>query len=354
MLSASSRSKVDKRVESVASMGRSGSPRPTAPDVGYLYVRRLDLFLTIRPDFSTIGPDWGRVLSEVPRFASSEYFEAGRPPLAVVRVAGHQPLDLHCHEFGELVIVLRGTGLHLTDAGPWPIGAGDVFALHADQAHGYVNTAELDLVNILFEPARLELPLADVATLPGYQVLFNLEPRYRRRDRFASRLRLEPDRLPRIAALVDRLEAELRDRAPGSDFAALATFMLLVCDLSRAYSEVELPEAQPLLRLGKLVGYLEQHYVEPLTLDDLARIAHLSRRSLTRAFRAAYGDSPIGHLIRLRLNHAARLLAAGDESIGAVARSVGFADGSYFARSFRAAFGVSPREWRQRQPNSAA
>lgn len=276
----------------------------------------------------------------------TEHFQPGRLPLAVARVTGHRECALHAHEFSELVVVLRGSGLHVTSQGEWAIGAGDVFVLHSDQAHGYVNTADLDLVNILFDLDELGLPPVDVAALPGYHVLFDLEPRYRARDQFRSRLRLGPSQLRPVAALIDRLEGELQEQRPGSGFASLATFMLLLADLCRAYSEVEDPAVLPLLRLGSLVSYLDQHYDEPLTLDDLASIACLSRRSLTRAFRTAFGDSPIDYLIRLRLDRAAGLLESTDLPVLDVAQRVGFADSNYFARAFRKHYGTSPTAYR--------
>jgi AraC-like DNA-binding protein len=222
-----------------------------------------------------------------------------------------------------------------------------VFVLHPDQAHGYVNTADLDLVNILFDLEQLGLPPVDVAALPGYHVLFDLEPRYRERDRFRSRLRLGPPQLRGVAALIDRLEMELAEQRPGSGFASLATFMLLLADLCRFYSLVEDPAVQPLLRLGNLISYLDQHYSDNLTLDDLARVACLSRRSLTRSFRNAYGDSPIDYLIRLRLDRAAVLLQDTDLTVLDIAQQVGFADSNYFARAFRRHYGASPTAYRE-------
>ena len=278
--------------------------------------------------------------------AREQHFHPGRLPLAVARVTGHQECALHAHEFSELVVVLRGSGLHYTSQGEWAIGAGDVFVLHADQSHGYVNTADLDLVNILFDLEQLGLPSVDVASLPGYHVLFDLEPRYRERDRFRSRLRLGPRQLRNVAQLIDRLEHELAAHKPGSGFASLATFMLLLADLCRIYSEVDDPAVQPLLRLGGLISYLDQHYQDPLALDDLAKVACLSRRSLTRAFRSAYGDSPIDYLIRLRLDRASELLNSTDLPVIEVAQQVGFADSNYFARSFRKHYGTSPTAYR--------
>jgi AraC family transcriptional regulator, activator of mtrCDE len=60
-----------------------------------------------------------------------------------------------------------------------------------------------------------------------------------------------------------------------------------------------------------------------------------------------YGESPLGFVQRVRLWHAATLLSTTDLSVKVVAASVGYASRSHFSRSFRAAYGVDPRTYRQ-------
>jgi AraC-like DNA-binding protein len=268
--------------------------------------------------------------------------------LDVMHIPRHGNTELHTHDFSELVLILRGTGVHISPAGDYRIGAGDVFVLHGNQAHGYRNTAELELVNILFRMDELAVPLQDVTSLPGYHALFTLEPLFRQRDKFESRLRLDPDALLRVTETLSRLERESRSRAPGWRFAVTACFMLLMADLCRFYSHTDDPAAQPLLRLGRVIGYLEQYYTTAITLDQLAEVGELSRRTLTREFRRALGCSPIEYLIRLRIQHAVALLQDGSLSMTEVAFRVGFQDSNYFARQFRSFMGCSPRDYRHR------
>lgn len=267
--------------------------------------------------------------------------------LEVMHLQQHAATAIHSHNFSELVIVLHGSGIHISPAGDYAIGAGDIFVLHGNQAHGYRDTSELELVNILFRLEELAIPLQDLVSLPGYHALFTLEPIFRKRDNFESRLRLSLDKLPYVADLVNRLATTFRLQAVGWRFVVTAYFMLLMADLSRCYSHLEEPAAQPLLRLGRVLGYLEQHYGDKLTLDDLAAVGHLSRRSLTREFRRALGCSPMEYLIKLRINHAMALLQDNRASVTGVAFLVGFQDSNYFARQFRAIVGLSPREYRK-------
>jgi AraC-like DNA-binding protein len=86
---------------------------------------------------------------------------------------------------------------------------------------------------------------------------------------------------------------------------------------------------------------LESRYTENLTLEELARIANLSRFYLIRVFRKEFGLPPHAYQTRLRLNHAKALLSQG-ASIGEAALKAGFFDQSHFTSHFRKVFGYPP------------
>jgi len=285
---------------------------------------------------------------------SRTYFDASGLPLAIVRGNPQSTIATHSHEFTELVLVLSGQGTHVVARDRYPIGGGDVFVIMRGEGHAYRNTRDLRLVNILFDLDRLRVPLADLQSLPGYHVLFTLEPRYRRAHRFTSHLRLGEEELSHAAALITRIEGELAAKAPGYRFAATAVFMDMIGGLCRAYSKAGQPIARSLLRIGEAIGYLENHYAEPVSVARLARIAHLSERSLLREFRRAVGRSPIQHLIRLRIAKAADLLRAGGLNVTQAAFAVGFADSNYFTRQFRRITGRSPRQLRSARPDAGS
>jgi transcriptional regulator GlxA family with amidase domain len=92
---------------------------------------------------------------------------------------------------------------------------------------------------------------------------------------------------------------------------------------------------------------LETHYAQPVNLDELARMAHMSKRSFIRAFRAATDQTPIAYLIQLRVNRGALLLRQAQDNITDIAFRVGFSDSNYFTRQFRKLLGVSPRGYRK-------
>lgn len=100
-------------------------------------------------------------------------------------------------------------------------------------------------------------------------------------------------------------------------------------------------------RINGLIDYLQQHITEPHTLDSLAEVVSMSRRTLTRHFIKATGVSITDWLTAERLRRSQLLLEAGALSIDAVAEQVGFLSSVTYRQQFKARFGVSPAEWRK-------
>src|ERR1700741_1018564 len=88
------------------------------------------------------------------------------------------------------------------------------------------------------------------------------------------------------------------------------------------------PPARHLLRAKDLA---DARYFEPLTVDDLARAARLSRAHFSREFRREFGESPHAYLLTRRLERAAALLRATDRSVAEICFAVGLQSvGSFF------------------------
>ncbi|MCG3147500.1 MAG: HTH-type transcriptional activator RhaR [Verrucomicrobiae bacterium] len=286
----------------------------------------------------------------VSHLKGTQFFTDPHFRLRVMRVPQHGVShQQHTHDFAELVVILGGHGQHQVGREVYDISAGDVFVLLGSTSHCYPVTKDLLLINILYDPANLRLPRADLGTVPGYHALFEVEPRFRQRQRFQNRLKLDMEQLGQLAKLIAELEGELRSHHPGARFLATAHFMRIMAFVARAYSKLPVEEQRPVTQLSKVLGYIEQHFAEPLTVANLARVAHLSETSLFRLFRQILGRSPVDYLIRLRVQKAGQLLRREPIRIKEVSEAVGFADSNYFTRQFRKVMGVSPREYQRRK-----
>lgn len=97
--------------------------------------------------------------------------------------------------------------------------------------------------------------------------------------------------------------------------------------------------------LARALEFMERNLGEEVGLDDIARAACVSRSHFARLFRVSMGDSPMGYLLRLRVERAKALLARNDQTICAIALALGFFDQSHFSRTFRRMTGQSPSQF---------
>jgi AraC-like DNA-binding protein len=281
-----------------------------------------------------------------------DWFHKDGFPITVERRDPQEPFGLHDHEFFEIVIITDGHGLHVTGEDSWQLSMGDVFVIGGSRPHDYHNIDQLSLINVLYDQDALALQLHDLPSLPGYHAMFRLEPAWRKRHQFRSRLRLTPKELAKTTALVDQLENELKQRDTGYGFFATAAFMQLVGYLSRCYDRSRNADSRALLRIARTITHLETNYTEPIHLDELVTMTRMSRRSFLRDFEAATGTTPISYLIHIRISHAAALLRENNLSVTQIAYQVGFNDSNYFARQFRQLMGTTPRDYRKQQNTS--
>ncbi|MBA2936746.1 ABC transporter substrate-binding protein [Paenibacillus sp. CGMCC 1.16610] len=110
--------------------------------------------------------------------------------------------------------------------------------------------------------------------------------------------------------------------------------------------------------VSQAVYYMEEHYQETVTLEELADTLECTTRQLLRLFKNQMDTSPIEYLIGLRLNKAKELLVYTDKTLKEISESVGYTDSYYFSRIFKKQEGVSPKrfkelhawEWRRNNP----
>lgn len=98
----------------------------------------------------------------------------------------------------------------------------------------------------------------------------------------------------------------------------------------------------------------DSQYSEPLTVDDLADAAHMSRAHFSREFKKAFGESPYSYLLTRRLERAASLLRGTDWSVADICMSVGLTSVGSFTTSFSSTYGMSPTAYRAHFPPAAA
>lgn len=102
---------------------------------------------------------------------------------------------------------------------------------------------------------------------------------------------------------------------------------------------------QELERLEKMLNYLNMHFTEVISLQDLADQVHLSREVCCRLFKKMTGKTTTGYLEEYRVNKSFSLVQSGQYSMTQITEMVGFSNPSRFASAFRKRFGCNPGEY---------
>jgi AraC-like DNA-binding protein len=110
------------------------------------------------------------------------------------------------------------------------------------------------------------------------------------------------------------------------------------------------PPARHLLRARDLA---DARYFEPLSVEDMARAAGLSRAHFSRQFRHTFGESPHVYLLTRRLERAAALLRSTDRSVAEICFCVGLQSVGSFTTSFTRTYRRSPTAYREAFPPAA-
>ena len=149
--------------------------------------------------------------------------------------------------------------------------------------------------------------------------------------------------------MIDEMMYEYKVRMDGWQEMLNSCFMRLIIYLSRIYKLPEKTDMYDLIYIANAISYIENHFIESITVKQLAEMAYLSVRHFSRVFTSTYHISPMQYVIKLRLHYASLLLKNTSISITNISIQSGFNDSNYFARQFKKYYHCSPSEYRELQ-----
>jgi AraC-like DNA-binding protein len=254
----------------------------------------------------------------------------------------------HTHSFVEVAVVFAGSGVHHSLAGRQPLAVGDVVLLRPGVWHGYEDCHDLDLYNCCFSTELLQHELAWTREDPVLGYLLWTGP-YSEQRRGMLTTRLAPDALAECVEHLDGL-SRLRSRPARlhrSDIIGRLALILGCLARSVAVDAGGL-DGQTHPAVVEAMRRMEARPAHHWTLTELAAGLHLAPGYLIRLFKSATGLPPMTYLSRHRVELAAEQLLHTDHPVSAIAEAVGWPDQNYFARRFRAHYGLSASAYRAR------
>lgn len=105
--------------------------------------------------------------------------------------------------------------------------------------------------------------------------------------------------------------------------------------------------------IDQITEWIDDHYHQHMTLDELAALFHGSPFHLQRLFKQVKGSSPAEYIQKLRLEKAVGLLETGDRKVAGIAAEVGFQSTPYFITLFKKKTGCTPAAYRKKEENAS-
>lgn len=261
----------------------------------------------------------------------------------------------HWHRTVELFYMESGTLEYTTPNGKWVFPAG---------SGGFVNSNVLHTSKAIPSGAETVqlLHLFESELLSGGQAS-RIDAKYIRPLTAATGIEmivLSPND-PKQAELLKKIRSvfDLDEDGWGYEFVLrqqLTEIWLNLFELARPAMELQSGTKDSDEKMKAMMRYIHAHYPENISVDQLAKEAHISKRVCFRLFRENLHMSPVEYMTSYRLRKACQRLTESDESITQIAHNCGLGSSSYFGKLFRVHFGCAPaayrKEWHNRDNNT--
>lgn len=245
-------------------------------------------------------------------------------------------ISMHDHSFYEINLILEGHGTHFLEGEKFEASVGDVFVIPPGTAHGYESTDKsFNVYHIILKDAFLEKYSAELKSLSGYSLLFEIEPYLRTKAR-KFYINLDFSELETLKPALAALCENLNDESRSADITTTVKALGIICDLSKIMYERSLaPKTETgkeFSQISKSLEYIHECYSERISLDTLAKLSNMSRSTFVRKFKSICHTTPNEYLINYRCAMAKKLLTYGVNKT-TVAHQCGFYDISHMEKS---------------------
>ena len=251
--------------------------------------------------------------------------------------SGARPLQRHSHTRFEITFIEAGSGEYTTDSGSHPMVQGDMFIFSGNEFHciTQVGEAGLTITNLHFEPTLLSERLRE-----EYPNLF-----FSHSPLFCNRIPAHSNKALRRSFFA--VKREITQKETAYETAIASELHLLFLELIRHHRyAAETPVLQE--NLAKIPAYIDRHFSDPLTLEQLAGMAGISPHYFSGLFKKVFSISLWDYILSKRVEHAIHLiLTDGERNMLEIAALCGFNNTANFNKQFKRLTGMTPTQYRR-------
>lgn len=259
------------------------------------------------------------------------------------------PLDfdhvgLHWHDQMELVYIKKGSGTVTVNLIPYPVSAGYIVPILPGELHAIYGDpgCSMEYENIIFS-----LTLLDTADETDWCHTHIIEALRRGTLTFHRPICPGTAFHDAVSGALDTADAACERMERGYSLIVKSQLFLFLHALY-TFREDSTPSnhSRHAKALKPVIAWIKAHFQENLSVSEAAKLTGYSPAHFMRIFHQETGQTFLQFLNDYRLGAASYYLKETDDPIGKIASECGFDNFSYFIRSFKRKYGVSPRQYR--------
>ena len=233
----------------------------------------------------------------------------------------------HTHSCCEFFYVVEGDGFFSIENQTYSVSANDLVVINPNILHTEIGKPGAPMKYIVLGIEGLELSVRKEEENPHHYIVNFKNVR------------------EQILFLLHHLLLEIDTKPMGFEQMCQHYMDILILLLTRQtsfYVPLSHNSHTPARLAAMVRRYIDDHYREHLTLDQLSLVTHANKYHIVHTFTQEYGVSPINYLISRRIEEGEKLLTTTDFSLSVISRFCGFSSPSYFAQMFKRQRGYSP------------
>ncbi len=248
----------------------------------------------------------------------------------------------HWHDFYEISYICSGQASCFVDGEVYPVRQGDIVVFNAGEVHGWEMEEDIELLVLTFSKEMIAGDhYIDDEVLHFFDNLTG---------RFTNILNGQMEATKSICQSLSSAWREWNSDEIAKNLMIKAELLKILTYLNRYFIngdvdfEAVKKKRKELKRLDEVMNYIDTHYMEKLTMEEVAAVANMSPGHFSKLFHKIMGQRYIDYIIQKRIQKANELLETTERTVVDIAMECGFHNTANFYRTYRKFYKKAPRE----------
>ncbi len=259
----------------------------------------------------------------------------------------NDPDRFHYHDFCEITYVQAGFGTYFINGSAYEVKPGDIIIFNQVEPHGWiVKEDSMEVLVLTFAPEVIADP-ASSSNDEYLKTFFYLG------SHFQNLISSDDHRTVEILKILEEISKETRQREKGYEGMIKADILRILTLLIRHYEKENVTldislndKKRSMKRLEQALYFINSHYTEQLSLEEVAALAYMSPNYFSSYFKNVTNRNYSEYVTMLRLNRVQELFMTTDRSVSSIAMECGFRNMSNFYRLYKKHVGPLPQKHR--------